>query len=275
MNLEKVTVISLDEFENEALKEVKKNRTKAEYCWTCTSSIIYNSIIKYNLPSCTYIDSDLYFFSDPAVLISELAVNNKRVLITEHRFTPLAKLYSLKRAGRFCVQFMTFSNEEDSMQLLKKWMMQCIDWCYARYEDGKFGDQKYLEDWPAKYDCVHILNHQGGGLAPWNINRYKFRNNNERIAVINRNTSESSDAIFYHFQYVKFVSPGIFDIGWYNIPHQVKKIFYIPYLTRLIIIEKNLSEDNHEYSTNFPKLSLKGIKKFMKETIYYNILKIS
>ena len=89
--LNKVTVVSSDEFETDELKEVKKERSKAEYCWTCTPSVISYVLRKYDVPDCTYIDSDLFFYSDPAVLISELDQHNKNVLITEHRFSFLPR----------------------------------------------------------------------------------------------------------------------------------------------------------------------------------------
>ena len=89
----------------------KKDRISAEYCWTCTSSIISYVLKNFNVPDCTYIDSDLIFYSDPSVLISEMNRSKKNVLITEHRFSYLPRLYEIKRAGRFCVQFMTFRNE--------------------------------------------------------------------------------------------------------------------------------------------------------------------
>ncbi len=93
MNLENVTVISLEEFETPELKKVKKERSKAEYCWTCTSSTISYVINTYGLSGCTYVDSDLFFFSDPVVLISELDQHKKNVLMTEHRFSFLPRLY--------------------------------------------------------------------------------------------------------------------------------------------------------------------------------------
>src|SRR3989304_9158872 len=62
LQLKKATVVSLKDFEDEKLLAVKPTRTKAEYCWTCTSSTILYTIEKFNLPSCTYLDADLYFY---------------------------------------------------------------------------------------------------------------------------------------------------------------------------------------------------------------------
>ena len=38
LNLNNVTIITLEEFEDEKLLEVKPGRSKGEYCWTCTPS---------------------------------------------------------------------------------------------------------------------------------------------------------------------------------------------------------------------------------------------
>ena len=85
LNLESITVISLNEFEDDELLKIKGGRTAREYCWTCTPSIIKHCIKNYNLDNCTYLDADLYFFSDPTILIEEMGT--KSVLITEHKYT--------------------------------------------------------------------------------------------------------------------------------------------------------------------------------------------
>ena len=40
MALSNVVVISLEEFEDEELLEIKAQRSRAEYFWTCTASLI-------------------------------------------------------------------------------------------------------------------------------------------------------------------------------------------------------------------------------------------
>jgi hypothetical protein len=86
LNLEYVTVISLKNFEDQDLINVKPDRTKAEYCWTCTSSTILYCLEKFNLEMCTYLDADLLFFDDPQILLNEL--KDKSILLTEHRYPP-------------------------------------------------------------------------------------------------------------------------------------------------------------------------------------------
>jgi hypothetical protein len=278
MSLTSATVIPIRDLESPELLAIKETRTKAEYCWTCTPSVISYSIEEYNLPKCTYIDADLFFYSDPAVLIGEMLANRKTILITEHRFSLLPGWYSLKRAGRFCVQFLTISNDQQSMVILDTWKRQCINWCYAKYEDGKFGDQKYLNEWPNNYSNVHILNHPGGGLAPWNIQQYLFTTDENKITGLQRKDGKKFDVIFYHFQYVKIISEGVFDIGWYYIPETIKEIFYRQYLKKIMETEHSLNAMENGYKINFVINRSDRIWDKMKHTYKkitkYNILKI-
>jgi hypothetical protein len=278
LNLEKVTVISLKEFETDELKEVKEERTKAEYCWTCTPSVISYVFDKYHVPDCTYIDSDLVFYSDPSVLISELYQHNKEILITGHRFSYLPRLYEEKRAGRFCVQFLTFQNRESSLQVLERWKNQCINWCYSRYEDGKFGDQRYLDEWPLMYKNIHILQHQGGGIAPWNLQQYRFISDGNSITGRLKGTGSVFQVVFFHFQYVRFLENGSYDIGWYLIPTSVKNLFYCSYLKKIEAIERKLQERYFNYHTSSTKFKSDNLKNFLKTGIKkvfgYNIIKL-
>ena len=76
------------------------------------------------------------------------------------------------------VQFMTFRRDARGLEALHWWRDRCIEWCYYRVEDGKLGDQKYLDDWPERFDGVHVLEHPGGGLAPWNVENYELARRN-------------------------------------------------------------------------------------------------
>jgi hypothetical protein len=278
MNLAHVTVISLEEFETAELLNVKKERSKAEYCWTCTSSTIFHVLKNYDVHDCTYLDSDLFFFSDPAVLIDELDQHDKNVLMTEHRFSFFPRLYEEKRSGRFCVQFLTFRNEESSLKVLDRWREQCIEWCFARHEDGKFGDQKYLDEWPELYNNTHILEHMGGGVAPWNLDSYKFFEDGKAIKGIVSKTKTEFNLVFYHFQYVKFLKNNRFDIGWYHISAFNEKLLYHPYLLKIKDIEDRLVNFNEDYKKTFTEFNTQGLKNKLKTGLKkifgYNIISI-
>jgi len=223
LKLKKITVVTLSEFEDEALLKVKKDRTAGEYCWTCTPSIIDYSIRTFNLENCTYLDADLYFNSDPAVLIEEMGTNS--VLITEHRYLP--EYDCTKNAGIYCVQFVTFKNDAHGMKTLLWWKNACLDWCYARCENGKFGDQKYLDDWPERFDGIHVLQHPGGGVAPWNLMRYDL-------------DSKAFSLVFYHFQDLKFLTHEKIELGRYKFRKTDIKRLYKPYIRHLESIADKL-----------------------------------
>jgi hypothetical protein len=277
LRLEKVTIISLSEFETPELLNVKMTRTRAEYCWTCTSSVIEYVFENYNVPDCTYLDADLYFYNSPEILLRELK-GDKNVLITEHRFSKLAKFFEKKRAGRFCVQLITFTDSPVSRKILNIWKGQCIDWCFDRYEDGKFGDQKYLDPWPENYNNVHILENLGGGVAPWNIGQFRIVKKENSIVGINRSDGKKFDLVFYHFHFVRPMKNGFIDIGWNYLSVSTVKELYLPYLKRVFEIEKSLHEIDATYKTfyyEFKKGKLADLLKMMfKRITKFNLIKL-
>lgn len=226
-----MTVISLKEFEDPELLRIKPTRSAAEYCWTCTASTILYSIEKFGLENCTYVDADMLFYSDPIVLFNELG--SKSVLITEHRYT---KDYDQSAtSGKYCVQFVTFKNDFNGMKVLKWWREACIDWCYDRMEDGKFGDQKYLDDWTTKFEGVHELQHLGGGIAPWNVQQYSFELKNDQIIGKELSSGRKFEVVFYHFHALKLFNDdmAMLTIKEYALTENVKKMIYGPYLRLL------------------------------------------
>ena len=276
ISLENANIISLEMFENKDLLAVKESRSRAEYFWTCTSSIIEYVLTNFRVPSCTYIDADLFFYRSPRVLLEELS-GAKSILITEHRYSFLARHYEQKRAGRFCVQFITFLNTYDSKAVLSEWKTKCIDWCFDRYEDGKFGDQKYLDEWPGKCKNIQIMRHPGGGVAPWNIGLYRLLKDHNSLYVIERNTGRKYDLIFFHFHFVRFMENKDIDLGWNHIDKSVRELIYYPYVRLISETEKILSELNKEYKPAYylrkPKNLKEKIKSFIKNNLGYNILK--
>jgi hypothetical protein len=240
ISLKNTIIISLDQFEDQELLKVKPSRTVGEYCWTCTPSTILYILQNYNVDHCTYIDSDIYFFSDPQKLIDEMG--DKSVSIISHRYTP--KLDQSKTSGKYCVQFMTFKNNFGGLKVLEWWRDACLDWCYSRFEDGKFGDQKYLDDWPKMFDCVHEIENLGAGVAPWNVEQYNFKiDTKNKICGMELNTNKQFNLIFYHFHGLMFLDKyqGYrFTNMRYLLTNDIKNIVYQKYLTKMASVRNNL-----------------------------------
>lgn len=259
LQLPKATIISLKEFEDEELLSVKPTRTIAEYCWTATSSTILYVIKKFNVESCTYLDADLFFYSSPEVIFEEMGKNS--ILITEHRYSP--QYNKEVKSGKYCVQFITFKNDERGLKALQWWRDRCIEWCYNRYEDGKFGDQLYLDDWLDRFEGVHVLQNHGGGIASWNVQRYNFARENDKIIGTEKGIGRAKNAleqnshkfevIFYHFHYLRFYTNNKIELGRRFLSIDVLEIFYKPYIKYLDELKQQIFKINN--SPAFSKMS--------------------
>jgi len=193
LELPEVSLIPINEGETEALLGIKSQRTTGEYCWTLTPFAPEFVMTRDPLVErVTYIDADLYFFDDPRILLEELEVSGRHVLITEHAYPP--EYDKRAKSGIYCVQFMPFRNTPEAREVMRWWQDRCIEWCFARYEDGKHGDQMYLDDWTTRFPGkVHVLQQKERTLAPWNAAHFLDREN-ARVPV------------FFHFHSFRVVS---------------------------------------------------------------------
>jgi hypothetical protein len=203
LDLPFVACITLAEVENEELLKAKADRGVAEYCWTLSSCFTWYVMRRYpEIDFLTYIDADLLFYSEVQPLFDE--IGDASIAIIEHRFSE--RLKDREVNGRFCVEWDSFRRDEQGMACLSRWRELCIEWCYYRIEDGKMGDQKYLDEWPDRYSACHILTHPGAGIAPWNYAQYRFgKDETGRITV------ENAPLIFYHFHQFQLLENGKFD----------------------------------------------------------------
>lgn len=167
MQLTHMVVDKLDENMSAELTQARSNRSRAEFCWTCGSYSTACFIEKYDLPEVVYLDSDLMFFSSPKVLLDELHAKNASVGLSPH-FIPY------NASGKYCVQFCYFKNDDAGRNALRWWKEECLKWCYSQMEDGKYGDQKYLDYMPGMFPGVCDIENRGAGMAYWNEFSYKY-----------------------------------------------------------------------------------------------------
>lgn len=256
LRLKNVIVITQEEFEDDELIEIRKQRSRAEYCWTCSASLLNYVFETYGEEYCTYIDSDLYFYKNPQPLIEEMLEANASVQIVEHGFGRGRRARKQEQnSGRFCVQFNTFRNDVYGREVLMTWMRQCRNYCSM--EVNAMGDQKYLSDWPERYSQVHILGHQGAGVAPWNIARFKKAQNRKGF-ILEKKTQKEYELIFYHFHHLEYIDEHTVNINAFKkgIGADEKLVYeiYIPYLKALNDVKKMLLEkyDFMPMITNHP-----------------------
>jgi hypothetical protein len=225
LQMPSISTVSLDELEDfdHELLSTKDDRTSTEYCWTATPALPrYVFAHLPELSEVTYLDADLLFFSDPEVLFDEMG--GASVLITPHRFSPEYAHHAVN--GIYNVQFLTFRRDARGIDALEWWHDRCIEWCYYRLEDGKLGDQKYLDDWPERFPGVHVLQHKGGGLAPWNITQYDVRRVGGSVVV------DDDPLVFFHYHRVALQQrgPHRWQPPGYAISPGDRALVYDPYL---------------------------------------------
>jgi hypothetical protein len=249
--LPQLTVISLSEFEDNELLAVKSKRSATEYCWTCTASTIRYCLDTFQLEVCTYLDADMCFYANPQILIQEMGPD--AVQITSHRYS--APYDQSAVSGKYCVQFVTFRNTPAGRKILESWRNDCLEWCYARVEEGRFGDQKYLDTWGARFGSVNELRHLGGGLAPWNLQQYYFEHKNGALLGKEKQTGKEFEVIFFHFHGLKFYSNNLvsYTDTLYEVSSEVKHLFYKPYVLELLA-------EGRKVKTKHPNLDPHGAK---------------
>lgn len=267
LGLKHATIISLKDFENEDLLRVKPERTLGEYCWTCTPSIIWYCLHSFSLNHCTYVDADLMFFDDPQVLFDEMEGDS--VLITDHHYS--SEYDQTEINGRYCVQFVTFINDSRGLKVLEWWKDACIEWCFNRAEDGKFGDQKYLDCWTERFNGVHELKHLGGGVAPWNVQQYTFKRKGKKIFGRELTTKKDFTLIFYHYHDFRYCEENVFALTavLYRIEPDVVVKIYKPYVKRLLKEEARVKAYSATQVYHEPKLDLSWIRRSVGRQILF------
>lgn len=207
----------------------KTDRSYEEFCWTCAPLLSNYMVQQGNVGDIVaYLDADLYFFSDPAILLDEMGEWGN-ILIHPHRFSP-DKAEWEKTAGTFNVGFVGFRVSDEARACTRRWREQVLTLCVKDPERGLCGDQGYLNEWPALYPGLRVMANIGGGVAPWNVNAYRIGQGP---------SADGTPVVFFHFHQLRVVNcerhgflGAIPAIGYAFAPPVIEHI-YLDYLNRL------------------------------------------
>jgi hypothetical protein len=200
-DLKQMKLIRLPDLEayDVELASARGRRTLVEYYFTLTAALplfLFDS--DPNIVLISYMDCDLFFFGNPEEVFNEMGAAS--VMIIGHRFPPAYKYREIN--GIYNVGFVTWKSDEEGRACLKWYRERTLEWCCDIVENNRFADQKYLDDWPARFRGVHVLQHKGCNVAPFNIENYRFSWRSGRLFV------DDVPLIFYHFH-------GL--LNWYDL----------------------------------------------------------
>lgn len=180
-----------------------------------------------------FLDADTWFFSDPSPVLAEAGM--APIALSPHRFSPENR--HLLKYGKFNAGFLYLRATEAAWRCLTDWRKDCLEWCEEEpQEDGRFMNQGYMNHWPERYRGVHVLQHPGANLAPWNVNGHHLERSGDGLLV------DGQPLIFYHFSQTQTDAAG----NWYSLTNYFEKQFdlvvsaiYEPY-ARAVAAETDL-----------------------------------
>jgi hypothetical protein len=246
LNLKHAKLIKTKDIETPEVVKIKKDRNKGEYSWTLKSVLMNYLFHKYKkLDHLFYLDGDIYFYDDIKLVYED--IGTKSIALAPHRF-PRSMKGRTKRTGVFNAGVLYLKKDKTGLKALKRWKKQCIEWCYWRLEDGKLGDQMYLDEWPKLYKNIHQFSHKGINLAPWNVDEYKLSRRNGNIFV------DDQPLIFYHFhQFKVFTDYSIQESHGYQISKDAKNIIYGPYVDAVLDTIKKVKNIDPKFNEGLDK----------------------
>jgi hypothetical protein len=232
--LPNLTALRLEDLEayDPELCRVKKQRAEIEYYFTCGPALMAWLLERDPaIEVLTYLDADLYFYQDPKPIFD--AFEGFSTLIVPHNFS--AGNERERIFGLYNVGWISFRADEDGFACLRWWRRSCLEWCRDVPEEGRYADQKYLEQFPAKFARVQITDHPGINLAPWNIDNYRFVVGPDKQLFV-----DDRPVIFFHFHGLRRVTSFLwYTTHVYGVPpsRKMKAALYAPYLADLNFLD--------------------------------------
>ncbi len=203
MKLKGVETVRADALILPRLSEFKDKYRLNEFCWML-KPVFLDHLFTVNpaLERITYIDADLFFWSDPSVIFtaqpqSPVLLSGCEVKMPFYPRSLVARLQEMM--GRYNSGFISFQNAPEGRLCLNWWKDRCLESCVDKPWDGECGDQKYLDEFPALFPGVSEIATPGVNIGHWNNAHCDFYLHKRRIYI------GGSRLICYHFSGFRIV----------------------------------------------------------------------
>lgn len=203
----RLRVLSLGELlaADPALAAAQAERTRSEFIFALTPCLVRHLFsTRPEVGQWMYLDADLFFFATPAPIWAELAGGS--VLVVPHRYP--AWQDDAVRYGRFNVGVVAWTSSAVARECVDWWRERCLESTALAGDGARFGDQKYLDEWPRRFAGLVESKHAGVNVAPWNWARHRFE-----LAAGGAVRVDGLPLVVYHFAQFKRISEAWFDSG--------------------------------------------------------------
>jgi hypothetical protein len=234
--------------------------TTASRSWTERIFSVGPSFLLSQMPTLSpeewlvYADADLYFFRPLEEYLA--AFDDANVILAPHRHFAWNKK-RLAKYGEFNVGLVAFRNNKEGLAALQYWADSCLEWCSDVPEDGKYADQKYLENFSKVANGVVIDDRKGVNLAPWNLGFSKLTLDEDDKLMV-----DGEPVYYFHAQGIKRTKSAwiLGHLPYFSLASRsAKKLIYRPYLAGLLKWEEENSvakSSSSRASTGFAALAV-------------------
>ena len=225
------------------LHKAQATRTPQEFAWTLASVWLDWCLRTWNAPM-VYLDADSYFFSSAQPVFDE--IGDTPIAVVPHRFDAEHRQAFIGN-GEFNANFVYVKPLPVGLDFAAGWRDASLGWCFYRTEgENGCGDQRHLERMVRRHTGdVHIIQHVGCNLAPWNQRQYDYVALQDGTVLVGheRDRDTYQALVLYHFH--ELVSAESLT-GWPLHP-MVREFVYEPYIQEFNLVNNLVIADHRDW----------------------------
>lgn len=107
-----------------------------------------------------------------------------------------------------------------------------MEWCFEKADNGRWADQKYLDDFPQRFNSVGIINNRGINLTPFIVYRINTEQGKSVIKKTDGFYIDDTRIILYHYYGFRFYDHNEYDLScyWMMFDEETINLIYVPYI---------------------------------------------